>query len=232
MEIKKTQNADLENKRSIFFKLGLIVALSIVLVAFEWTTKDTHLAVLDGDNNVPLEEEWMAIPTKSKEPEPVKIEKPKIAVDFKILEKDEKPTEKMLEVDNFFVSDQTKLAYSPEIFDEPEPEVETTIIDFIKVEKKPEYPGGERELIKFLAQEVEYPITAVDLRLQGRVIVGFIINEKGKVQDVTILRGVHPLLDKEAEKVVKKMKKWKPGEQMGRNVCVRYTVPILFRLQN
>lgn len=232
MEIKKTKNADLENKKSIFFKLGLVVALSVVFVAFEWTTSDTQLTMLDGHSDLVLEEEWLAIPTMEDETLELKVEKPKVTLEFEILEKNEEPTDNMLDVDDILVADDPVLAYSFDMFDEPEPEIVPDVFDFVKVEKKPMYPGGERALITFLASEVEYPIPAIDLRLQGRVIVGFIINENGAVQDVEILRGVHPLLDNAARDVVKKMKRWKPGEQMGRNVSVRYTVPISFVLQH
>ncbi|MBV5281190.1 MAG: energy transducer TonB [Paludibacter sp.] len=99
------------------------------------------------------------------------------------------------------------------------------------VEKMPEYPGGDQALMEFLSKHIKYPTVAQESRIQGKVILGFVVSKSGKVEDVQILRSLDPNLDKEALRVVKLLGYWKPGEQGGKKVSVRYTLPVVFRLQ-
>lgn len=99
------------------------------------------------------------------------------------------------------------------------------------VEEMPEFPGGELELRKFIAQRVKYPVIAQDNRIQGKVYVTFVVEKDGSVGRIKIARGVDPSLDAEAMRVVNEMPNWTPGKQRGVNVAVAYTVPIEFVLQ-
>ncbi|MDP2337821.1 MAG: M56 family metallopeptidase [Bacteroidota bacterium] len=99
------------------------------------------------------------------------------------------------------------------------------------VEQMPEYPGGQAELRNFIGNSVKYPLDAMQGKIQGKVFVTFVIGKDGSVKDVKIVRGVDPLLDTEALRVVKSMPKWTPGKQGGKEVAVQYTVPINFKLQ-
>jgi TonB family protein len=101
---------------------------------------------------------------------------------------------------------------------------------FTVVEKMPQFPGGMKALQKFLVQNVNYPTKMVNRNVQGRAIVGFVIDQEGKVINSKVLKGVHPELDKEALNVVNKLPNFIPGEQRGKNVKVSYTVPISFKL--
>lgn len=98
------------------------------------------------------------------------------------------------------------------------------------VEKMPRFPGGDAELLKFLAQNIRYPEEAEKKQLSGRVICSFIVDKEGKIYDVKVIRSVHPLLDAEAIRVVSTMPRWTPGENHGKPVAVQYTVPISFSL--
>ena len=102
---------------------------------------------------------------------------------------------------------------------------------FMAVEKMPEFPGGETEMMKFIARTVKYPVVAQENGIQGRVIVTFTVDKTGKIVDPIIRKGVDPSLDQEAIRVVNAMPQWIPGEQKGQKVNVMYTVPITFRLQ-
>ena len=103
---------------------------------------------------------------------------------------------------------------------------------FTVVEEMPQFPGGMGEAMKFLAQNIKYPVAALQAKIEGRVIVQFLVKENGKVADIKVMRGVTPELDAEAMRVVGLMPDWIPGKQRGKAVAVKYTMPIMFRLQN
>lgn len=107
--------------------------------------------------------------------------------------------------------------------------VEGEVLDLAEV--APEFPGGIPALMKFLAQNVKYPTDAQKAGKQGRVIAQFVVTTDGSVADVKIIRGIDPSLDEEAVRVIKSMPKWKPGTQKGQPVNVRYTLPVVFKLQ-
>lgn len=111
-----------------------------------------------------------------------------------------------------------------------EPEKKPEI--FSHVEVPPSFPGGERELMKWLQENITYPVIAAEQGIQGRVILRFVVGPDGSVGSVEVQRSLDPSCDKEALRVVKKMPKWIPGKQNGNAVYVYYTLPVLFKLQN
>ena len=111
----------------------------------------------------------------------------------------------------------------------PKPEVATKVFDV--VEEMPSFPGGNGALMSYLASNIKYPVVAQENGVQGRVIVSFVVERDGSISDVRVARSVDPSLDREAQRVVKSMPRWKPGKQNGSAVRVKYTVPVVFRLQ-
>ena len=103
---------------------------------------------------------------------------------------------------------------------------------FQVVEEMPEFPGGMGEAMKFLAKNIKYPVAAQQAKIEGRVIVQFVVERDGSISDIHTVRSVSPELDAEAIRVVSLMPKWKPGKQRGKAVAVKYTMPIMFRLQS
>jgi protein TonB len=103
--------------------------------------------------------------------------------------------------------------------------------NFTLVEEMPEFSGGQMALHKIIAQTIKYPVYAQEHGIQGKVFVRFVINENGSISNARIAKGVHPMLDAEAIRVVRSMPKWKPGRQEGKAVKVSYTVPINFVLR-
>lgn len=101
--------------------------------------------------------------------------------------------------------------------------------EFVVVEEMPQFPGGNEAMQKYIAENLKYPKTAIKGE-QGRVIVSFVINKRGKVGDVKLIRSVSPELDAEAVRVIQDMPDWIPGKQRGKAVNVRYTIPIVFKL--
>jgi protein TonB len=98
-------------------------------------------------------------------------------------------------------------------------------------EQMPQFPGGDKELYKWLSEHIKYPSIARENDIQGKVIVSFVVEENGTVSGVKVARGVHPSLDEEAVRVAKEMPAWAAGKQNGRAVRVSYNIPIIFKLE-
>lgn len=111
----------------------------------------------------------------------------------------------------------------------PKPEVSNKVFDV--VEEMPHFPGGPSALQAFLSSNTKYPVVAQENGVQGRVIVSFVVERDGSITDVKVVRSVDPSLDREATRVVKSMPRWSPGKQNGSAVRVKYTVPVVFRLE-
>jgi protein TonB len=223
---KKSEKADLESKKAIFFQIGLIIALSIALFAFEWKSYDKFNLVLDTPKNEKPIEILPPI-TKIEKPEP-KIEKPNltlITVVDKIDDKDD-------EFDPFDKFDETKVnePYIPVTkLPDPEPEIDEI---FIVVENEPMFVGGEAARIDFLRKNIVYPQIAREAGIQGIVFTTFVIEKNGMVSDVKILRGIGGGCDEESLRVIKAMPRWNPGLQRGKAVRVQFNMPIKFTLSN
>lgn len=101
---------------------------------------------------------------------------------------------------------------------------------FDVVEVMPQYPGGQIAMLKYLMENIKYPEQAMKEGIQGRVTVRFIVEKDGSISDVKPILSVHPLLNKEAVRVVESMPKWSPGKQNGKPVRVRFNVPVMFKL--
>ena len=101
---------------------------------------------------------------------------------------------------------------------------------FQVVEEMPEFPGGMGECMKFLSKNIKFPAQAAENGIQGRVIIQMVVTKEGDIAEAKVVRGVDPLLDAEALRVINSMPKWKPGKQRGEAVNVKYTIPVMFKL--
>ncbi len=106
-----------------------------------------------------------------------------------------------------------------------------SVVEYFPYEKMPQYPGGDQMLFRYLSQNVRYPVEAQKYGIQGRVIVQFIVDRDGSIDDIEVVRSIDPSLDYEAKRVIKNMPLWEPGIQDGEKVRVKYTMPVNFRLQ-
>jgi len=227
---KKTERADLQNKRPIFFEIGLAVSLLIAYFAFESSSPVEKAESLG--SAVIETEDWYDIAITRPEDAPLPPPPPPAKVMSDILEV--VPDDEVVETD--FASLEATEDTKVEIVEmaeptEVEPEVEEPKVVFF-AEHMPEYPGGDLALRKDLALNVKYPELAKDNEIQGTVYIRFVVDLDGSVTDVEVLRGVDPLLDKEAVRVVKALKKFKPGMQNFKPVRVSQQVPIKFQLQH
>ncbi len=226
MEIKKSPKADLENKRSMFILIGFVLAFGFTYICFEWT--NTEVTVHEVENTFINQSEDLIIPqTTQIETPPEKIEKPKEVVQqvLKVVS-DEVETTATVEIQE--QSTEEAIEFTPmDVQEEEEAEEEI----FQVVEKMASFPGGNAKLMEFLRKELVYPQIAIDNNVQGRVFVQFVVNRDGSIQDVKVTRGVDPILDEEAIRVVKKMPKWVPAEQRGKTVRSRFTLPVMFKFK-
>lgn len=226
MEVKKSPKADLESKKSVFMQIGLVVVLSLVFIAFEWTSTDAGVNEGFKIEEEEVEEEIIPITTQEEVKPPPPPPPPKVTDVLNIVE-DDVELEEELVIEDTEATEEMEVDFSDMETDEEQEEAPV----FFIVEDMPEFPGGDAALHRYLATSVDYPVIAQENGIQGRVYVKFVINTDGSVTDVQIARGVDPSLDKEAIRVVKSMPKWKPGKQRGKSVRVSYTVPINFVLQ-
>ena len=230
MEVKKSPKADLEGKRSTWLLVGYVLVLAVMFVAFEWTERDVKIDMSQAVSDLVFEEE-IEIPITEQQPEvvtPPPPEAPSIAETLTIVE-DDADIEETAIASSEETGPAVEIKYVPGEVEEEEPEEQTI---FEVVEEMPQFPeGGQAGLMKYLSSNIKYPTIAQENGTQGRVTVQFVVNRDGSIVDVKVLRGVDPYLDKEAIRVISSMPKWIPGKQRGKPVRVKYTVPVMFRLQ-
>ena len=229
MEIKKTPKADLENKKSTWLLVGYVIVLAFMFIAFEWTKRDIKIDTSQAITDLVFEEEIIPIteqPEQAAPPPPPAA--PPIAETLTIVE-DDADVEETTIATSEDTNQAVEIKYVPVAVEEEEPEEQTI---FEVVEQMPEFPnGGMAGLMQYLSMNIKYPTIAQENGTQGRVTVQFVVNRDGSIVDAKVLRGVDPYLDKEAIRVISSMPKWKPGMQRGKAVRVKYTVPVMFRLQ-
>ncbi len=228
MELKKSPKADLENKRNIFIQVGLVIALGVTLLAFEWTNKVEQASSLGTMVQQDVEDEIIPI-TRVEEVKPPPPPPPPKVVEVLTIVDDDTEIDDELEMEDTEADENTVIDIAPVIQQEEEAEEESEV--FFIVENMPEFPGGELALRKFIANAIKYPVIAQENGIQGKVYVNFVVDKDGAVTQARIARGVDQSLDKEALRVVNSLPKWKPGMQRGKPVRVSYTVPISFVLQ-
>lgn len=230
---KKKPGANLEKNRTTLLSAGLILVSSLVLVAFEWktlTVENKYGATLEDEEVHMIEEDLI-----TELPEYVK---PKV---IPPRPQQQTPTDNVI-IDNNVVNIDIDVTtdpdpdFEPVDFDFPIEGGDGPVDDVLNkefriVEEMPEFPGGEAALFKFIGENTVYPADAREFNYQGTSYVEFTIETDGSITGVKAIRPLDFGLNEEAMRVIKLMPKWKPGEQRGRKVRVRYTIPIRFALQ-
>jgi periplasmic protein TonB len=225
MEAKKTPKADLTKKTGMFLNLGLALAVGATLAAFEYKSfDDSNLKNLGAmtDNF----EELLDVPITEQPPPPP----PPPPMEQPIIEEipDEVEIEEKIEV-NFDVDvKETTVIKEVIIAEAPVEEKADEIFDVVETQPNP--PGGMSGWNQYLSKNLKYPTQARRMGIEGTVIVVFVVNTDGSIQDVEVLRGIGGGCDEEALRVVKEAPKWEPGKQRGRPVRTRMRLPIRFKL--
>jgi protein TonB len=224
MDNKKNPSVDLEKRKGLLFQVGMVFALALVLVSFEWAIFDKTNTDL-GALNLDIDEEEMIPLTQQAPPPPPPPPPPPQTTIIDIVDDDEE-IEDELEIDDTEADEDTEIEIQ-EI--EEEEEFEETQI-FTIVEENAEFPGGEAAMNKFLGENLKYPKMAQDAGIQGIVYVTFVVEPSGKITGVKILRGLGGGCDKAAMDAIKKMPNWNAGKQRGKAVRVQFNLPVRFRL--
>lgn len=226
LDVKKSPKVSLEDKKFIYLLIGFVLALSLVYIALEWTDKEITVYE-DVDTDFVFEEELDIIQTAETPPPPPPPPPAPVVVEVLNVVEDDQEVEEVEIVSEDDVEEEIVIDVPVAA---PIEEEEEDVV-FQVVEKMPEFPGGQQALFEYLSKNIRYPVIAQENGLQGRVICQFVVNQDGSIVDIVVVRSVDPSLDKEAERVIKSMPKWKPGEQRGKAVRVKYTLPVNFRLQ-
>ena len=229
MEVKKSPKADLSKSSTMFFEIGLIAALAIVLIAFEWRSKEIKKAELSANDIIAAEEEIIPITEEENVVRPKMPTIPILSDAIEIVDDDIKVDEEMF---SFEDSEDLGVDMNDYGYEVGEESVEEEAIPFALVEQKPMFQGGDANAFsKWVNQHLAYPDIAKENGIQGRVTLQFTVNTDGSVSGVKVVRGVDPSLDKEAVRVVSSSPKWTPGKQRDRPVKVTYTFPVIFQLR-
>lgn len=236
MELKKNPEVDLEKKKGFFFQIGLVLALALILISFEWKVFDVKVSELGKLNVTQEEEELIPITRQELTPPPPPPPKP---TQIEIVEDKEEIKEDVIINTESNEDQEVKIV---ELVTKEEVVEEVPI--FTIVEEMPSLPGCEgskneqerqnctqEKILIFLAKNIKFPALAKDAGISGVVYVNFEINQKGDVADVKLLKGIGGGCDEEAMRVVKTLPKFMPGKQRGKPVRVSYNLPIRFTLK-
>ena len=229
MEVKKTEKANLENRRLLFTEIGLVAALLLVWGAFSYGTREKTAAMFDNEAEVVEVEDMVPITQETPPPPPEAPQVPVLSDQIDIVEDDIKVEDNFMSLEDDANLGVEIMDYVEEVKEEV---VEEEAIPFQLVEEKPSFNGGDaNEFSKWVNSKLVYPEIAKENGVQGRVTLQFTVEKDGSVTNVKVLRGVDSSLDKEAVRVVQSSPKWKPGKQRDRAVKVTYTFPVIFQLR-
>lgn len=223
MEVKKNPEADLSKKTGLYFNIGLVVTMLLVITAFEWRFYDDDSLVNIGEVESTFEDIMDIPPTEQPPPPPPKIQQPEVI---------EVPDEEEIEEEIDFNLDVevTEETVIEEIVFEDAPEEEVAEEIFTIVEDQPQPKGGMSAFYQYVQKELNYPSQARRMGIEGKVYVQFVVDTDGTITEVEAIKGIGAGCDEEAVRVIKNAPKWNPGKQRGRAVKVRMVLPITFRL--
>lgn len=223
MNAKKNPKKDLENKKSMFFQTGIILAMALSLAAFQWKVSERLIVELP-NNIVTLHDDDLIEITIPKPPPPPPVQ-PSTELIITPDAPDDEPVLFNPEIDIHDIVEHRPAPIVPTIVEPTEPEP-TWFVDI-----KPEYPGGDAALFRYFGENIRYPVLARETGIKGTVFIQFVIERDGSVTNVQIMKGIGGGCDEEAMRVIKGMQRWKPGIKDGKPARTLFSVPVTFRLQ-
>ncbi len=229
MEVKKSREADLDQRRVQWFLLGLVVVLATCFVALEWNSSDSDWSFFEDEGE--LEAEMELSPLKREDdqipmmlPQEKKVEQQPQTEKLNLVENDvELPPEP--------VQMEVETPEPEKVAEEEQPEVMDMYdapVDFRVVEDLPQFPGGASEFMKWLTKNLKYPEIARRKNIKGKVVAEFIVNKDGSVSDLNIVEHLHGACDREVLRVLRMMPKWKAGLMDAKPCRTKVCIPIVF----
>ena len=226
---KKTNRANLENKKTLFFEIGLVVTLAAALAGFEWSSTPSHSTI----------------------PQMSTVQDPTDIIEIPITERKEIKTPpappRVIEVINITKNNSREVTdeninwggeddpNTPSLLTSYQPPDEKLVDDAI-VYIPSEFPtfmgGGTEKFVSWVMPRIHYPEIATETGIEGTVYISFVVNKVGKVDKIKVVRGVDALLDNEAVRVITSSPRWTPGKQGVRTVNVGFTIPVTYKLTN
>lgn len=234
MDIKKSDQANLDKRRSTGFLLGLILAMALLFAAFEYTTRPQSY---DEDDSM-LDDLAEDLTMKSAPQDTKDMVSAIAAPASKAITQNVKEvahvdnSDKIAPITSKLVIGSGQAVQKEAEVTEALPQVtadkDTAVLR--TVEQIPEFPGGIVQFMKWLTRNLRYPPQAQQQKIQGKVVVSFIVNKDGSISSPTVVKSVDPMLDNEAMRVVKMMPRWKPGLEKGKPCRTMFAIPINFVL--
>jgi protein TonB len=237
MEQKKTRRADVDQRRTTGFLLGLVFILSVVYVSLEWNFDESsdNFDPIDLDEMmheselVPMSNEELTSRIEEKK-EPEKAEQLHVVDDQVELQ----PNEEDLPVEGEGEDDEQLLQ---DLQEEDDDKALAALnvdpnnpLNFHIVEDLPKYPGGAVEFMKWLTRNLQYPAIARSRKIQGKVVAVFYVEKDGSITGISITQSLSPECDREALRVLRKMPRWEPGVQNDKPCRTKVSIPIVFKL--
>ncbi len=234
MEVKKHHKHNIDKNSGIYFSLGLALILFLTYLILEWKTYDTEKE-WDIELSQVEELDLELVPViKPEKPKPKIVKTPPI---IEIIDNEEDEVETLIEANDIDQNTEITPIDSIQVMDSDWVDEE---VPFVLIEEVPVFPGCEgaddkREcfqemIMKHVRKNFQYPELAVDLGLQGRVSIAFVIDKNGDIANIR-MRGPHKILEEEAGRIIGKLPQMTPGKQRGRAVRVPFMMPIMFKLQ-
>lgn len=236
MELRKTRKADIEQYRTMAFLIGLVIAMSLLFVALEFSYGVVDDDTADDSDNAFIEEleiqpvmpaqNMVALKEESKDAQSDKI----VAAEDNTVKTEDVAKEPSDGGDGNDAGKEEVQEKNPETAVSPIAVDKDNPLNFHVMEELPQFPGGAVEMMKWLTKNLKYPENAQRRKKQGKVVVQFDININGKISDIKVIQSVDPQLDHEALRVIRMMPDWKPGVQNDKPCRTRVVIPVWFRL--
>ena len=227
MEVKKSPKADLQNKKGIFFEIGLVGSLLLVIGMFSWSKAEVEIQELETVQTI-VEEEIVEITREDQKPPEAPKQVMQVTSDIINIVKDDKKIETTFTFNE--IGEDVEIVFQPVGGGGQEEAVEEDA-PFLNVEEMPSFQGGDLNKFRnWVSGRLKYPVIAQENGIQGRVILTFVVERDGTVSNIEVLASPDRSLSEEAIRVVSTSPKWSPGKQRGMPVRVRYNLPVDFRL--
>jgi len=226
MEPRKNPKYDINRFRSLFFNIGLVLSLLLVITAFNWKFYDQTDVMKLGSTNINFDQVLDVPITKQPPPPPPKIKNVNIVT---VPNEEEIQDEISIDLD-IDMTEQTAIKQTIVNAEPDEIEEEKPDEIFVIVEHQPEPVGGLTSFYNYINENISYPKTAKRLKIEGKVFVQFVVDKDGSLSNIHVIRGIGGGCDEEAVRVIKEAPNWLPGKQRGKPVRVKMVLPITFKI--